>query len=120
MGRSNELGAWGEAKAAEFLTRKGFRLLERNHHSRYGEIDLIMEDGTYLVFVEVKLRKSSRYGTPAECVTWSKQQKLRNTALLYLQAHPTDKQPRFDVVEIYAPRGMDTHPVPINHIENAF
>lgn len=120
MGRSNELGTWGETKAAEFLTRKGFRLLERNHHSRYGEIDLIMEDDAYLVFVEVKLRSSARYGTPAEYVTWSKQQKLRNTALLYLQSHPTDKQPRFDVIEIYAPRGTDTHPVPIHHIENAF
>lgn len=120
MGRSNALGAWGEQKAAEYLARKGFTLVTRNYHSRYGEIDLIMEDAQYLVFVEVKLRKSSRYGTPAESVTRSKQEKLRNTALMYLQSHATDKQPRFDVVELYAPRGMDTYPVPVHHIENAF
>lgn len=120
MGRSNELGAWGEERAAEYLLRKGFTLIARNYRSRYGEIDLIVEDRTYLVFVEVKLRRSARYGTPAEYVTRSKQEKLRSTALLYLQSHPGDKQPRFDVIELYAPRGTATDPVPIHHIENAF
>ena len=120
MGKSNDLGAWGEARAAEFLLEKGYALVAQNYHSRYGEIDLVMENDTYLIFVEVKLRRSGRYGTPAEYVTRSKQEKLRNTALLYLQSHPVDKQPRFDVVEIYAPRGTSTYPVPIHHIENAF
>lgn len=94
--------------------------MEQNYHSRYGEIDLVMKNGTYLIFVEVKLRKNARYGTPAEAVTRTKQEKLRNTALMYLQTHETGLQPRFDVIEIYAPRGMETHPVPIHHIENAF
>ena len=120
MGRSNELGTWGETRAAQFLEEKGFRLIERNYHSRYGEIDLILEDDTFLIFAEVKLRKNARYGTPAACVTPKKQEKLRLTALAYLQTHETKKQPRFDVIEIYAPRGMDTDPLPIHQIENAF
>lgn len=114
------MGAWGEARASEFLQNKGFLLVEKNYRSPYGEIDLIMEDDTYLIFVEVKLRKNSRFGTPAEAVTPKKQEKLRNTALLYLQNHEPGKQPRFDVIEIYAPKGMDTVPLPIHHIENAF
>ena len=114
------MGAWGEEQAAACLKRQGFFLIARNYHSRYGEIDLIMENDEYLIFVEVKLRKNDRYGTPAEAVTFKKQERLRNTALLYLQAHETRKQPRFDVIEIYAPRGMDTKPLRISHIENAF
>lgn len=120
MGKSNTLGAWGERQAEAFLLQKGFSLICRNYRSRYGEIDLIMENRDFLIFVEVKLRKNSRYGTPAEAVTHQKQERLRKTALLYLQAHPTQKQPRFDVIEIYAPQGMATSPLPIAHIENAF
>lgn len=100
--------------------QKGFSLLCRNYRSCYGEIDLIMENREFLIFAEVKLRKNSRYGTPAEAVTYQKQERLRKTALLYLQAHPTQKQPRFDVIEIYASRGTATSPLPISHIENAF
>lgn len=120
MSRSGELGVWGETRAAEYLQRKGYRLLQRNYHSRYGEIDLILEDADYLVFAEVKLRKNERYGTPGEAVTPKKQEKLRLTALSYLQEFPTEKQPRFDVIEILAPRGTETDPLPIRQIENAF
>ncbi len=120
MAKHNDLGAWGEEQAARFLQGKGYRLLERNYRTPYGEIDLILEDGDFLVFAEVKLRRSARFGTPAEAVTSAKQTRLRSTALLYLQAHETARQPRFDVVEIYAPQGMDTHPLPIHQIINAF
>ena len=120
MGKSHELGAWGEALAAKYMIQKGFTLLEHNYHSRYGEIDLIFEDSTYVVFVEVKLRKSSRYGLPSEFVTAKKQEKLRRTALTYLQSHTLDKQPRFDVIELYAPQGKQTRQMPFRHIENAF
>ena len=120
MNASHELGAWGEAQAAKFLIQQGYRLLEHGYHSRYGEIDLILENDQFLVFAEVKLRKSGRYGTPAEAVTPQKQERLRLTALDYLRSHETDKQPRFDVVELYAPQGRDTNPIPIHHIENAF
>ena len=120
MGRNNDLGAWGERQAARFLIRKGFTLTAHNYHCRWGELDLIMEDPAYLVFVEVKLRKNARYGTPGEYVTPRKQEKLRMTAQAYLQEFPTEKQPRFDVVEIYAPKGQETNPVAVHHIENAF
>lgn len=120
MKNSHELGVWGEIQAARFLWKKGYRLLERNYRSRYGEIDLILENEVYLVFAEVKLRKSARYGTPAEAVTAKKQEKIRLTALEYLQLHETDKQPRFDVLELYAPEGKNTNPIPIHHIVNAF
>lgn len=114
------LGQWGEDRAADFLTARGYRLLARNYHSPYGEIDLIAENGDYLIFVEVKLRKNARYGTPAEAVSRQKRERLRSTALLYLQEHETELQPRFDVIEIYAPQGTNTHPLPIRQIENAF
>lgn len=93
MGNSNTLGAWGEEKAARFLTGRGYTVLERNFHSRYGEIDLIAEDGEFLVFVEVKLRASVSHGLPEETVTPRKQEKLRLTAETYLQTHETNKQP---------------------------
>lgn len=120
MGKSNELGAWGEEKAARFLEQQGFRVLKRNFHSRFGEIDLIAETDEYLVFVEVRLRKTTRFGAPEETVDARKQQKLRLTAEAYLQRYPTNKQPRFDVVALYAKDGMDTRPLPVKHIKNAF
>lgn len=120
MGKSKELGAWGEEKAARFMIRQGYTLVMRNFRSRYGEIDLIMENEECLVFVEVRLRKSTRFGTPEETVDARKQEKLRLTAEYYLQNYPTTKQPRFDVVALYAKDGMETKPLPVRHIENAF
>lgn len=120
MGRSNELGAWGEEKAARFLTERGFTVVARNFRCAYGELDIVAEDEQYLVFAEVRLRKNSRFGTPEETVDHRKQQKLRLAAEAYLQQHPTVKQPRFDVVALYAKDGMDTMPLPVRHIINAF
>ncbi len=117
---SRLLGRWGEDRAAEYLRDKGFRLLEANWRSRFGEIDLIASDGTYLCFVEVKLRKSAAFGTAAACVDRRKQEKLRATAELYLARRPTRLQPRFDVIEIYAPRGVEEPRPEIRHWENAF
>ena len=117
---SRRLGRWGEDLAAEYLRNKGFVIRAANWRSRFGEIDLIAEDGTYLCFVEVKLRKSAAFGTPGAFVDRRKQEKLRATAGLYLARRPTDLQPRFDVIEIYAPRGMDTARPEIHHFENSF
>lgn len=120
MGKSNTLGAWGEEKAARFLEQCGYEIIRRNYHSRYGEIDLIAEDGDYLIFVEVRLRKSAGHGSPEESVDRRKQEKIRMTAQMYLQQYPTEKQPRFDVVALYAKNGMETRPLPVRHIKNAF
>ncbi len=113
-------GRWGEEQAAEYLRRKGFRVTDVNWKCRFGEIDLIAEDGVYLCFVEVKLRKTAAYGSAAAFVDWRKQQRLRTAAELYLAGHPTGLQPRFDVIEIYAPQGTDTENPGIFHLENAF
>ncbi len=120
MGRNNLTGAWGEALAADFLRRKHYKLLATGYRSRFGEIDLIVCDRTHLVFVEVKLRKSAAFAQAREYVDYQKQSKLRTTASIYLSQNPTDLQPRFDVVEIYAPDGMDTKKPIINHMEDAF
>lgn len=120
-GRENQaLGNWGEEQAAKFLKKKGCRVLARNWRCRLGEIDLIVEDGSCLCFVEVKLRKSDAYGRGAEFVDWRKQQRLRTAAQLYLTEHPTALQPRFDVIEIYAPQGRETVRAELLHLENAF
>ena len=120
MGKSNELGAWGEEKAVRFLQQQGYSLVTRNFRSRFGEIDIIVENDDFLVFVEVRLRKTTNFGAPEETVDARKQQKLRLTAEHYLQKKSTNKQPRFDVVALYAKDGMDTKPLPVRHIKNAF
>ena len=120
MGRSNLLGAWGEALAAEYLRKKRYEIVAAGYHSRFGEIDLVAKDRKYLVFVEVKLRKSSDFAKALEYVDRRKQDKLRITASMYLSQNPTQLQPRFDVIEIYAPQGMDTPKPEIYHMEDAF
>ena len=92
----------------------------RNFHSRYGEIDLIASNQSYLVFVEVKERKAGGLVSPLEAVTPQKKRRLIQTAVFYLGSHPTALQPRFDVVEILAPQGMATKRPGIRQIENAF
>ena len=114
------LGKWGERLTAEALRNKGWKIVETNYRCRMGEIDLIAEKGGYLAFVEVKLRKSDRFGRAGEAVTPEKRRKLRTAAELYLIENPTQLQPRFDVVEIYAPQGMNTVKPHISFIENAF
>ena len=114
------LGQWGEDRMAEWLQERGWRIAARNFRCRMGEIDLIAENGRYLAFVEVKLRKDGSYGAACEAVTLSKQRKLRTAAEYYLMSHPTALQPRFDVAEVYAPQGVRTEKPDIYYIENAF
>ena len=120
MSRSNLLGAWGEAVAAEYLRRKRYKIIAVNYRCRVGEIDLIAANRSYLAFVEVKLRKDSDFAQAREFVDFRKQNRIRATAALYLSWNPTDLQPRFDVIEIYAPQGMETKNPVINHLEDAF
>lgn len=117
---SRLLGRWGEGLAADYLRQRGYQILASGWRCRYGEIDLIAADETYLCFVEVKLRRSDAYGRAGEFVDWRKREKLRSTAQMYLTEHPTQLQPRFDVVEIYAPQGLRTQKPEIALWENAF
>ena len=113
------LGAWGKEQAANYLRRRGWRILGLNYRCRYGEIDIIAKKRSVLAFVEVKLRKNADYGAAREFVTRAKQERLLTTAQLWLSENPGNDQPRFDVIEVYAPQGMEG-PVRIHHIENAF
>lgn len=113
------LGRWGEDRAAEYLRKKGYTLLEKNFRCRMGEIDLIARKGRFLVFAEVKLRKNADYGQAREFVTAAKQRRIKTAASLWLAEHETALQPRFDVIEIYAPKGPEGC-VRIGQIEDAF
>ena len=114
------LGPWGEALAADYLRKKGCRIEAMNYRTRLGEIDIIAANRWYLIFCEVKLRKTADFAAAREFVDARKQQRLRTTALVYLSQHETNLQPRFDVIEIYAPDGTATKKPQINHMEDAF
>lgn len=115
-----KLGQWGEKMAARHLKQSGYRTLEMNFRCRYGEIDVIAENREYIVFAEVKLRKNADFGEAREFVGYSKQRRIIAAAQLWLMQHETEKQPRFDVIEIYAPDGANVRKCSLNHIENAF
>lgn len=116
---TRSLGRFGERQAAAYLRRKGYKITELNFSCRAGEIDVIAENEKYLVFVEVKLRKNADFGEAREFVTAAKQRRIITTAQTWLCAHESEKQPRFDVIEVYAPDG-ERGRVRVNHIENAF
>ena len=120
MGRNNLSGAWGETVAAEYLRKKKYKLLAAGYRCRFGEIDLIACDRKHLIFVEVKTRKDGDFALAREFVDARKQSRLRSTAEMYLSQNPTVLQPRFDVIEIYAPQGIQTKDPQINHLEGAF
>lgn len=114
-------GDFGEAFAADWLVCHGWRLLERGFHCRYGEVDIIAAKGEILAFVEVKTRSGDALARPAAAVTRAKRQRISITARYYLQQHPMDLQPRFDVFEIYVRRGGDRPQVTAHtYIEGAF
>ena len=120
MGRNNLVGAWGESLAAAYLQKKHYKLLATGYRCRFGEIDLIVSNRKYIVFVEVKLRKSDKFASAMEFVDQFKQNRIRTTAEIYLSQYPSNLQPRFDVIEIYAPDGVNTIKPDIHHLEDAF
>ena len=113
-------GAAGEVLAARYLRDKGYDILGANYRSRFGEIDIIAADDTYIVFVEVKSRAKDSYYAPREAVTAAKQQRILKTAMLYLAEHPETRQPRFDVIEIVTEPGKPMAMVSLTHLENAY
>lgn len=90
-------GAWGEKAARLYLEKRGWHTAATNFRTRFGEIDIIAENAQYVIFAEVKTRKNARYGPACEAVTPAKQAKIIVAAQAWLQEHPTEKQPRFDV-----------------------
>lgn len=116
MNKAN-IGARGEMAVAQSLREKGYNIVAANYRCRFGEIDIIAENAKYICFIEVKTRaENSRYA-PADAVDFRKRQKLLATAQLYLAQYPTEKQPRFDIAEVYIRRGRMYQ---IHWIENAY
>ncbi len=113
------LGTRGEAAAARYLRRKGYRIVARQVRDALGELDLVAVDQGVIVFVEVKTRQSDRAGQPAEAVDVHKQRRLTRAALAFLRRHQLLEQPvRFDVVAVRWPAGA-RRPV-IEHFRHAF
>lgn len=113
-------GAAGEVLAARFLREKGYILIAGNYHTRLGEIDIIAQDGDYIVFVEVKTRGEHAIYTPREAVTRQKQQKIIRSAALYMERFPTSLQPRFDVIEVITAAGEPLKALELDHIQGAY
>ena len=102
-----QIGKVAESLACDFLQTHGLKLISRNYRAPYGELDLIMQDHDHMVFVEVRFRRNPHYGSGADSVTASKQDKIIKTALYYLQQHPKQaKRPiRFDVISLSTVEG---------------
>lgn len=112
---ARDIGNRGERLALNYLRKKKYRLLAANYRYGRNEIDLVMQDGAYLVFVEVKARTGVFFGTPAMAVGREKQRHLLLAAQGYMMEHRCEDMPaRFDVVEVYLADGK------IQHIVNAF
>lgn len=119
MTEQKKLGDWGEGQAAAYLERRGYTVLARNWHCRYGELDIVAANGTYLAFVEVKTRKDSRFMAAREAVDFRKQQRIVRAAEQWLLEHPEEeRQVRFDVAEVYS-EGRSGRPR-LCYLENAF
>ncbi|MBR1729389.1 MAG: YraN family protein [Selenomonadaceae bacterium] len=119
---TKQLGDVGEDFAANFLTSKGYEILDRNfRYGREAEVDIIAKQNDLIVFVEVKTRFNDKLGRPAEAVNYPKQQRIILAAKKYLQDNYNFDTPcRFDVIEILANDKMNSRSWKINHIENAF
>jgi len=112
------VGSRGEELAAAFLERNGFALVERNFRCKGGEIDIIAKDGSTMVFIEVKSRKTLTYGVPQLAVTPFKQRQISKAALTWLaRNHKHDSHARFDVIAILLENDYSHQ---IEHIKNAF
>lgn len=113
-----EIGSRGEELAVSFLRAQNYKIMTRNYRCRYGEIDIIAEDKGTLVFVEVKTRSSTEFGTGLEAVNYMKIRRIKKTALVYLaEKTVVYNGMRFDVIDIR----MENQQNPkITHIKNAF
>ena len=113
-----KLGSWGEEQASQFLQDKGYQILTTNYRSSYGEVDIVAQDGNELVFVEVRTRRSEKFGAPEESLSKAKVQRLVNTCQDYLQnTAREDTSWRLDLVCLYLGQGRQVRR--IQHLEHA-
>ena len=108
------IGKYGEDAAVRYLKENGYTILKRNYHAANGEIDIIALKGRHLSFVEVKARKDTAFGYPSDAVNFRKQQKIINTARVFLMYFNDYDEISFDVCEVYLKERR------INYIKSAF
>ena len=114
---TNEFGAAGERLAERWLSRKGWRVLERRYRSGRRDIDLVAEQDGLVAFVEVKTRAGTRFGDPVEAVNWKKRNELTRSAITWIDRHGRPGEHyRFDVIGVL----VDGRRVRIRHVEDAF
>lgn len=119
MFSSQQIGETGENVAVSYLKNKGYIVIDRNYHSRFGEIDIIATKDNYIVFIEVKTRNDMAMVKAFESVDRIKQKKIIKTAMIYLMKHVSDLQPRFDVIEVLISKNAG-NVKSVTQIENAF
>ena len=113
MPNKREIGSEGEDRATKSLKKEGYRIIEKNFRSPFGELDIVAEEGGYLVFVEVKKRNSSSFGNSLQAINSVKKKHMIKTAMFYMKTHKCfDRRVRFDVV------GIDSENVKI--VKHAF
>jgi len=115
-----QVGRFGEDLAVDFLRKQGYEILRTNFRCRFGEIDIIAKEGKTIVFVEVKTRKSLKFGLPSESVNFKKQLHIKRVAEYFIAYHLSQGKYlyRFDVVEIFINGKNDV--TKINLIKDAF
>jgi|APSaa5957512622_1039677.scaffolds.fasta_scaffold179929_1 putative endonuclease len=112
-----QFGKQGEIQSISYLKKQGFKILETNYRIRMAEIDIIARDKDTICFIEVKTRRNTRKGLPREAVTWTKQNKIIQAALTYIQkAGLAESKARFDVIEVQ----QINEKFSFNLIKNAF
>jgi putative endonuclease len=112
-----DLGKSGEEIAVALLKNNGYKILKRNYKTKFGEIDIIASSKGTICFVEVKTRKSNRFGMPYEAISFFKQRHISKVAIMFLKENNLlDKKARFDVVSI----SYDTDEPKADLIKNAF
>ena len=113
---SHELGRIGENIIADYITKLGYKVIERNFECNQGELDIIAKDKEELVFIEVKTRTDISYGEASEAVTNTKKRHLINSIKYYIYKQKLENQPiRIDVAEVYINKGK----VKVNYIKQA-
>ena len=119
MAAHNELGKWGERKAAEYLTLKGYYILHLDWKSGHRDLDIVAvtPDENTLVIVEVKTRRDTVFAQPEQAVDWNKRRSLSLAANAYVSRYEVNKNIRFDIISVV---GTTDQNVRIDHIENAF
>lgn len=113
------LGKFGESYAADQLKKSGYKILDKNYRTKFGEIDIIAQKGKEIIFVEVKTRKAAPFVSGVYSVNIKKQRHIIKSAFVYISECYCDLQPRFDIIEIEVDC-KNKKVTSYNHIENAF